>query len=177
MLSEVALCRSSRALWPSLGRAASLAGAPARAWSSRESDGNEDGLPALQQAKALLSGNARAQLTTVRAEAPAAGEEPKVTSCLVHAPAPRGLPPLLLLHPALHAQALHDIAAADAHTPASLCYGGTDPPALVQRLRAIGWQPPRLLLLGTLRPLPSSEVREAAFGVCVWWWWEGGGWE
>ncbi|KAL6778830.1 hypothetical protein ACKKBF_B04450 [Auxenochlorella protothecoides x Auxenochlorella symbiontica] len=135
-----------RALTPGLGRC----------WSSEATDGPE-GLPLAQVAKACLAGNPRAQLTTVRGEALNAGTEPKVGSCLVHALAPRGLPPLVLLHPALHAEALRDLDL-NPTNPASLCYGATDPPGLLQHVRAAGWLPPRLVLLGGLAPVAPSEV-------------------
>lgn len=142
-----------RALTPGLGRC----------WSSEATDGPE-GLPLAQVAKACLAGNPRAQLTTVRGEALNAGTEPKVGSCLVHALAPRGLPPLVLLHPALHAEALRDLDL-NPTNPASLCYGATDPPGLLQHVRAAGWLPPRLVLLGGLAPVAPSEVR-GGLGRC-----------
>lgn len=116
-----------------------------------------DGLPLAEVAKSLLCGNSRAQLTTVRADSPAAGTEPKVTSSLVQAVAPRGYPPLVLLHPSLHANSIKDILTNPAN-PASLCYGATDPPGVLQRYRAAGWYPPRFIVLGHLIPLKTSEV-------------------
>lgn len=129
----------------------------ARHLSAQASADAPDGLPLAEVAKSLLCGNSRAQLTTVRADAPAAGTEPKVTSSLVQAVAPRGCPALVLLHPVLHASCIKDIITSP-ENPASLCFGATDPPGLVQRYRAAGWHPPRMIMLGRLTPLKTSEV-------------------
>ena len=44
---------------------------------------------------------------------------------------------------------------------ASLATGHISPPWFVQRLRATGWLPRRVALLGSLQPLPAAEVRFA----------------
>lgn len=42
---------------------------------------------------------------------------------------------------------------------ASLATGHISPPWFVRRLRATGWLPRRVALLGSLQPLPAAEVR------------------
>eukprot|EP00887_Chlorella_sp_A99_P002329 scaffold10.g2329.t1 len=117
------------------------------------------GLPPEQLAKALLMSNCRAQLMTVAAGATGA-EEPKVLSGIVqYLPgAGRGVDLVVLLSPLLHAG---HVANLEANPTASLCTGHLNPPGIIQRIRAAGWLPTRITLLGKLAPLPSGEYVDA----------------
>lgn len=120
-------------------------------------------LPAEQAAKALLAGNARGQLTTVSSAPSRAPEEPAVNSCIAQYLSPGGEAPVVLLSRRQHPQQLADLAA---NGQASLCVGATDPAGLAAALRAAGWLPQRLTVLGTLRALPAGDaafhLRQAA---------------
>ena len=102
----------------------------------------------------ILASNARGQLTTVVAGESAAAE-PKVASAVCQYLCPTGVDPLVLLHPQLHAA---HIANLEANPQASLSTGHLNPPGTIQRIRAAGWLPPRITLLGKLQRLPRSEV-------------------
>ncbi|KAI3431443.1 hypothetical protein D9Q98_004495 [Chlorella vulgaris] len=111
-------------------------------------------LPTEQLAKALLAGNARAQLTTVAAGVTAA-DDSKVSSSIVSYCSVRGEAPLVFLTK----QDGQHLANITESPKASLATGHVSPPWFVQQLRGTGWLPRRVALLGDLQPLPPAEVK------------------
>lgn len=131
-------------------------GAAASGSSESREDERAATLPVEQLAKALLAGNARGQLTTVKAGSPA-HDQSKVSSSVVPYLCPKGEAPVVLLgeQDAEHLENLGQDA------KASLATGHISPPWFIQRLRGTGWLPRRVALLGLLEPLPDAEAQFA----------------
>lgn len=72
--------------------------------------------------------------------------------------APTGEAPVILLDPGRDASHLSNL---QESAKASLATGHVSPPWFIQRLRATGWLPRRVALLGRLEPLPAAEVKFA----------------
>jgi len=73
-----------------------------------------------------------------------------------------GEAPVVLLSPGSDAQHLANLRES---AKASLATGHISPPWFIQRLRATGWLPRRVALLGQLEPLPAAEVSGEECGV------------
>jgi hypothetical protein len=99
-------------------------------------------LPVEQAAKALLAGNVRGQLTTVRAGLAAADEERQVDSSVVGYVCSRGEAPVLLLSPddAQHLRNIEENPKVQCGLPCS-CHGNTPPPPALPPPSPPSWFP------------------------------------
>ena len=111
----------------------------------------ESSLPLVQRCKNLLAANWRAQMTTINAtdDGP---DAPKVHGTLVKYALVGGSP--LLWIPKDDAHELNLVM----DERGSMVVGHTDPPPLVRAWRELGRVPPRVMVLGSVAPLPRHEL-------------------